>query len=109
MSLTTCNERTPHYRLVSRSVVSFRKRIIAKNPNLYRRHLLFTYPADYVCPLTQKAAGFIALFPAILSIRTRTEWASAFVGYWRGGAGASPGGRYRMGGKATVEQRLNDY
>ena len=71
VSLTTCNERSPHYRLVSRSVVFVPgKRIIAKNPKIYiGEHLLFTYPFDYVVPLDPKErrALLSSFFPLILS------------------------------------------
>ncbi len=50
VSVTTCDQRRPHYRLESRQVtVVPGKRVIVKSPKVYiGEHLLFAYPFDYV-------------------------------------------------------------
>ena len=117
VSLTTCNERSPHYRLVSKSVVFVPgKRIIAKNPKVYiGEHLLFSYPFDYVVPLDPKErrALLSSFFPLILSDSDKGQ------GVGIGGPYVWDTGKALLNvawwsdtgweGKATVEQRLNDY
>lgn len=116
VSLTTCNERVPHYRLVSRSVVYVPgKRIIAKNPKVYiGEHLLFTYPFDYVVPLDPKErrALLSSFFPLVLSDSDKGQ------GVGIGGPYVWDTGKALLNvawwsdtgweGKVTVEQRLSD-
>ena len=117
VSLTTCNMKNPHYRLVSKSVVFVPgKRVIARNPKVYiGEHLLFTYPFDYVVPLdpNQKRALLSSFFPLVLSDSDKGS------GIGIGGPYVWDTGRANLSvawwsdkgweGKAEVFQRINDY
>jgi len=117
VSLTTCPERAPHYRLVSRSVVFIPgKRVIAKNPKVYiGENLLFTYPFDYIVPLDprEKRALLSSFFPLILSDSDKGQ------GVGIGGPYVWDTGKALLNvawwsdvgweGKITVDQKLNDH
>ncbi len=117
VSLTTCNMKNPHYRLVSKSVVFVPgKRVIAKNPKVYiGEHLLFTYPFDYVVPLdpNQKRALLSSFFPLVLSDSDKGSGIGISGPYvWdTGRANLSVAWWSDKGweGKAEVFQRINDY
>lgn len=55
-SLTTCPEPVPHYSLKTKKLVVFPGyRAIVTKPRVFlKEHFLFTYPFDYIVPLTEK-------------------------------------------------------
>lgn len=117
VSLTTCGQKNPHYRLESKSVVYIPgKRIIAKTPKVYiGEHLLFTYPFDYVVPLDpkQKRALLSSFFPVVASDSDKGQ------GIGIGGPYVWDTGKANLNvvwwsdagweGKLAVEQKISDF
>lgn len=56
VTLTTCTDPEPHYRVVTRRLIIIPgKRVIAKTPDIYiGKHKLFRYPFDYIVDLKKQ-------------------------------------------------------
>lgn len=63
VSITTCDQPRPHYRLVTSHVTVIPGyRLVAKNPKIYiGESLLFSYPFDYTVDLREKKEGASAV------------------------------------------------
>ncbi len=64
VTITTCRETHPHYRLVAKRVVVFPgRKVVVRSPQVYLgEYNLFTYPFDYVVLLGEKRKEVLANF-----------------------------------------------
>ncbi|QTX31592.1 LPS-assembly protein LptD [Aminithiophilus ramosus] len=63
VSVTTCNEPRPHYRLTTKKLIVIPgERVIIKQPRVYiGEKLLFTYPFDYIVSARRASGVFLPL------------------------------------------------